>query len=121
LQGYAADEWYRIADELYHLNLLTTIDIAPLAAYCSAYARWRYAEEALARIAANDPVMSGLMVRARNGTPMQNPLAITASKSANDMVRYASEFGLTPAARSRIAAGVYTEGKAGKFDGLLAG
>jgi P27 family predicted phage terminase small subunit len=120
--GHAADEWYRISAELYRLNLLTAVDINPLAAYCMAYARWRYAEEALARIAANDPVMSGLMVKARNGTPMQNPLAITASKAASDMIRYASEFGLTPAARSRIAAGVYNEGnKVGKFDGLLAG
>jgi P27 family predicted phage terminase small subunit len=120
--GHAADEWWRIAEELYRLNLLTAVDINPLAAYCMAYARWRAAEEALARIAATDPIMSGLMVKARNGTPMQNPLALTASKAASDMVKYAAEFGLTPAARSRIAAGIYSEGKtAGKFDGLLAG
>ena len=119
--GYAGEEWRRIAEELYHLDLLTAVDINPLAAYCMAYARWRTAEEAVARIAANDPLMSGLVVRAKNGTPMQNPLVLTANKAAHDMVRYAGEFGLTPAARSRIAAGIHTESKASKFDGLLAG
>lgn len=30
--------------------------VAPLAAYCAAYARWRTAEETLARMAENDAV-----------------------------------------------------------------
>jgi hypothetical protein len=36
------------------------------------------------------------------------------------MVRYASEFGMSPAARARIAAGAGFEPPPGKFDGLLA-
>ena len=36
------------------------------------------------------------------------------------MLRFAGEFGLTPVARSRIAAGVYAPPNPGKFDGLLA-
>jgi phage terminase small subunit len=55
ITGYAADECWRIAEELHRLGLLTVIDTMPLAVYCASYARWRIAEETLARIAANDP------------------------------------------------------------------
>jgi phage terminase small subunit len=51
---------------------------------------------------------------------MQNPLVLIAKQAASDMVRYASEFGMTAAARARIAAGVYNSPTASKFDGLLA-
>jgi phage terminase small subunit len=51
---------------------------------------------------------------------MQNPLVLTARQAANDMVRYASEFGMTAAARARIGAGVYDGPDGGKFAGLLA-
>jgi len=122
LLGYACDEWYRIAEELHRLNLLTVVDIIPLAAYCDAYARWRTAVSALAEMAKRDPALSGLMIETRNGTPIQNPIVVIAAKAANDMVRYASEFGLTPSARARIAAGPYGDGGGhSKFSGLLAG
>jgi P27 family predicted phage terminase small subunit len=116
--GYGADEWWRIASELHRLGLLTLIDIGPLAAYCVAYGRWKTAEEALAKIASNDPQTSGLLLK-RDNVVMQNPLVSVARKAAGDMLRAASEFGLTPAARSRIAAGV-GETQPGKFAGLLA-
>ncbi|MBO4221968.1 phage terminase small subunit P27 family [Bradyrhizobium neotropicale] len=118
LTGYASDEWWRIAPELHRLGLLTIVDIAPLASYCVSYERWKTAEEALKRIANNDPVMHGLMIK-KDANAVVNPLVGIARKAAGDMVRYASEFGLTPAARSRIAAGV-GEQEQGKFAGLLA-
>jgi len=44
-----------------------------------------------------------------------------AREAAADMVRYASEFGMTPVARARLAAGPHGEPPGGgKFDGLLA-
>lgn len=119
ITGYAADEWWRVGVELHRLGLLTIIDTGPLAAYCQAFARWRTAEETLAKIAANDPQMHGLMIR-REHSAMVNPLVIIARKAAADMVRYSSEFGLTPAARARIAAGV-ADNTQSKFAGLLAG
>jgi len=42
-----------------------------------------------------------------------------ARDAALDMLRFASEFWLTPAARAHIASGVYGAGLS-KFDGLLA-
>jgi len=120
LVGYAKEEWERISVELYRLRLLTVFDIHPLAAYCQAYSKWRSAAEALERMAATDPVMAGLMVKTRHGGVMQNPLFLTMRQASNDMIRYASEFGFTPAARSRIST-VEAARTAGKFDGLLGG
>src|SRR5262245_29650225 len=99
LSGYAREDWDRVATELYRLKLLSVVDIPSLAAYCDAYERWRQAKEALQKMAERDPAMSALMIKTRNGNAMQNPLAITADKAAAAMVRYAAEFGLTPAAR----------------------
>jgi P27 family predicted phage terminase small subunit len=120
LIGYACDEWHRVAPELHRLGLLTVLDIALLAAYCRAYHTWRTAIEALHDMAERDPVMHGLIVKSRAGAAMQNPIVLTARQAANDMLRFAAEFGLTPAARAHIAAGVYNSPTASKFDGLLA-
>jgi P27 family predicted phage terminase small subunit len=120
LTGHACDEWYRVAPELHRLQLLTVVDVNALAAYCAAYKRWRTAEETLNEMAKRDPVTSGLIIRSSNTkAPMQNPLVLIAKQAASDMVRYASEFGMTAAARARIAAGVYNSPSASKFGDLL--
>ena len=120
LLGYACDEWYRVATELHRLKLLTLVDTQVLAAYCHAYGTWRYAVETLNEMAARDPATHGLMVRGKQGGAMQNPLVLTARQAANDMVRYAAEFGFSPAARSRIS-NIDGDDPESKFGGLLAG
>jgi P27 family predicted phage terminase small subunit len=122
LVGYAADEWDRVAGWLHLMGLLSALDVMPLAAYCQAYAHWRTAEEVLAAMAAKDPVSAGLLIRSQGGDAIQNPLVGVARRAAADMVRYAGEFGMSPAARARISAGVGFEPPAGsgKFDGLIA-
>lgn len=119
LTGYAREEWQRLTEELFRLKLLTVVDIQPLAAYCEAYDSFRTATEKLREMASRDPVMAGLLVKTSKGGVMQNPLFLTKRQSANDMVRYATEFGFTPAARSRIST-VEAQRTAGKFDGLIA-
>jgi P27 family predicted phage terminase small subunit len=99
----AAKEWRRIVPELSRLNLLTVLDINPLAVYCEAYAHWVEAELALAEMADGDPD-GGLVVKGSTGSPIANPLIKVARCAAADVVRYASEFGFTPAARTRIGA-----------------
>jgi len=42
-------------------------------------------------------------------------------KHAGDVVRFAAEFGLSPAARSRISAGIHGDNSQSKFAGLIAG
>lgn len=120
LKGYAQAEWARIATELYHLKCLAGIDTHTLAAYCQAYAIWRTAVETLETMAARDPLTHGLMVKAKNGTAMQNPLMLTIRQSGNDMVRFAGEFGLSPAARSRISMRDAPPSPQSKFGKLLA-
>ena len=121
LSGHAQDEWWRLAAELSRLKLLTVCDTMPFAAYCAAYSRWRNAEEALARMAEKDAVTSGLLIKSQGGDAIQNPLVGISRRAAGDMVRYASEFGLSALARARISAGVGYEPPSGggKFDGLI--
>lgn len=121
ISGYAADEWWRTGTELFRLGLLTKVDVPALAAYCSAYGHWRQAEESLARMAANDPLMHGKIIKTKYGDAAVNPLVSIARKHAGDMVRYAAEFGLTPAARTRISAGNSGDNSQSKFAGLIAG
>src|SRR5262252_726262 len=121
LDQYACEEWERISIECYRLRLLTALDVQSLAAYCMAYSRWRSAEEILASIKARDPLTRGLLTKGTDDKPVQNPMLMIARTAAREMVRYASEFGLTPAARARIAAGFLAEKTPGKFDGFLAG
>jgi P27 family predicted phage terminase small subunit len=105
LSGPARSEWLRLSDELFQLGVLTRIDRAAFAAYCQAYGRWVQAEQALAKMAARDLLTNGLMIKTTNGNAIQNPLVGTANKAMLDMMRFASEFGMTPAARARIEAG----------------
>jgi P27 family predicted phage terminase small subunit len=120
LDGYGRDEWWRLGPELRRLGLLTLVDVAPLAAYCAAYSRWRTASEVLAGMRERDQLTHGLLIKTMEGNPRRNPLVKIVADSADAMVRYAGEFGMTPLARSRLAAGIGGQ-PAGpsKFDGLI--
>lgn len=104
LDAIASAEWERVADELHQVGLLAKIDSSMLAAYCQAYARWRTAEESIARMARNDPHTQGLIIKTGNGNAVQNPLVGVANRALQIMMRAAGEFGMTPSARARIAA-----------------
>jgi P27 family predicted phage terminase small subunit len=93
-----------ISRRLLAAGVLTAIDRATLAAYCQAYGRWVQAERALAEMAKRDLITAGLLIKTTNGNAIQNPLVGTANKAMSDMVRYATEFGMTPSARSRVRA-----------------
>src|SRR6266480_2846757 len=54
LSEYARQEWEAVAPELFRLGLLTVLDISTLAAYCSAAAQLRQAEEAIEQMAKRD-------------------------------------------------------------------
>jgi len=74
---------------------LTNLDRAALAAYCGAYALWA---EATAQIQ-----KYGSMIKSPTGFPIQSPYLAIVNRQAEIMMRIASEFGFTPASRSRIA------------------
>src|SRR5687767_7214789 len=91
----ARREWSRLAVELSALRILTNLDRAALAAYCGAYAMWAEATEAIQKY--------GTMVKSPTGYPVQSPYVSIANRQAEIMMRIASEFGFTPASRSRIS------------------
>lgn len=105
LNDDAKVEWGRVSSMLYALRLLSDADIAALAAYCSAYATWKQAHEALNEMAKNDKLTKGLLIKTTNGNAIQNPLLGIANAAAAAMVKYAAEFGMTPSARARIHSG----------------
>jgi P27 family predicted phage terminase small subunit len=112
-------EWNRVVPELLRLRLLTILDLGPLAAYCQSYGRWVEAERVLAEMAAEDPETKGLTVKGAMGAAIINPLLRVARASAEDMLRFAAEFGFSPASRTKVSAGIGPE-KPSKFGDLLA-
>ncbi|WP_233866656.1 phage terminase small subunit P27 family [Paraburkholderia adhaesiva] len=106
LDANACAEWDRLVPELRVAGILTSIDVAVLAAYCMAYSRWIDAEEAIQRMKVRDQLTSALMIKTTNGNAIQNPLVGVANRAMLIMSRLASEFGMTPAARTRIEPGV---------------
>ena len=96
LSAVARQEWERLTAELTKLNLITHLDRGALATYCAAYALWA---EAMVQIQ-----KYGTMVKPPSGYPMQSPYIGLANRQAELMMRISSEFGFTPASRSRISA-----------------
>lgn len=96
LTGEARAEWRRAAKQLLDVGVLTTIDRTALAMYCQAWARWLEAEEALRQY--------GVMVKSPSGFPMQSPYLAVANKAMEQMQRLLTEFGMTPASRTKVEA-----------------
>jgi P27 family predicted phage terminase small subunit len=86
----------RVTAELSKLNLITNLDRGALATYCGAYAMWAESMEQIQKY--------GTMVKSPSGFPIQSPYLAIANRQAEIMMRIASEFGFTPASRSRISA-----------------
>ena len=96
LDTVARKEWRTISKQLVELGLLSTIDKAALAGYCVAWAEWIEAVDRLGR--------EGKVFKRANGNPLLSPWWTIANEANKTMYRYLTEFGLTPAARSRIHA-----------------
>ena len=97
LDATAKAEWQRIAPELDRLGLLTGIDRAALAGYCSLWARWQAAEAVIQR--------DGMTFETPNGFIQKNPAVTIARESLALLRNFSSEFGLSPASRSKVQAG----------------
>jgi P27 family predicted phage terminase small subunit len=92
----AAKEWRRVARVLHDMGVLTQIDRGALAAYCQAYGRWVEAEERLRE--------TPMLLKTPSGYVQQSPWLGIVHKQLEIMGRYMTELGMTPAARSRVAA-----------------
>jgi P27 family predicted phage terminase small subunit len=119
LNDYARAEWNRVADTLYSLGTLSQIDQTMLAAYCTAYARWRQAEEDLERMAQTDATTHAAVIRTKQGNLIQNPMVGIANTARREMQRLAAEFGLSPSARTQIESNPYFDDPILKKYGLV--
>lgn len=94
LSAEAKREWSRVSHELQEVGLLTRVDRAVLAAYCQAWATWCEAERHLQ----ND----GRVLKTDKGYAYQSPWVGIGSAAIDQMRKFACEFGMTPASRTRI-------------------
>lgn len=95
LSDEAKAEWRRIVPELRELGLATRIDHAALEAYCEQYARWREATLLLRE--------GGLSYMTSTGNLRERPEVGIANEALKNMRMLLTEFGMTPASRSRIS------------------
>ena len=113
LETEAKAEWERLSKVMYELGILTVLDVAPFASYCQAYARWKEAEEFITQ--------HGSIVKTKSGYWQQVPQVSIAHSNQKIMMQAASEFGLTPSARSRMIAGDKKEAEADEMECILSG
>lgn len=113
LEEEAQAEWNRLSETLFEMGILTDLDVAPFAAYCQAYARWREAEEFISQ--------HGSIVKTKTGYWQQVPQVSIAHTNQKAMLQAAAEFGLTPSARSRIIAGNAKKEEVDEMEFLLTG
>ena len=83
-----------MAESMEAMGILTEIDMAAFSGYCQAYARWKEAEEFLSK--------HGTISKTPSGYIQQVPQVSIAQTYLKVMKDFASQFGLTPAARTRI-------------------
>jgi P27 family predicted phage terminase small subunit len=119
LDEYARQEWVRLAPGLHTLGLLYDVDRAVFAAYCETYSKWRHAEDELNKLK-KEGALKAMVLKTISGNYIQNPLVGIARGAMADMVKYAIEFGLTPAARARLGTEAAPKKKS-KFEGLING
>lgn len=103
LNPRALAEWRRLAPELTLLGTLTNVDRAAFAAYCEAWAIYVQAQEVIDDLARKDESgMGAMLITTKSGNTIQNPLLGIRNQALKQVVRYAAEFGFTPASRVRV-------------------
>jgi P27 family predicted phage terminase small subunit len=111
LDGDARAEWDRIVGELSKKYLVTPLDALSLASYCRVYSMWREADKQVKE--------QGITFIADNGNIRCNPAAKLALSLFEAMRRMASEFGFTPAARSRLTCEQPATAEEDEFESFL--
>lgn len=89
-------EWRYVANLLHEAGLLTKLDRMALAAYCEAVAVFRKMSEILAETGA-------YATRTHNDNLIQSPEVQLRNKAMDQMLKFMTEFGMTPSSRTRFA------------------
>lgn len=110
LDREARREWKRLVPILLGMRVLTEADGIALANLCFSYSLMVEAQKLMQEKAAAGK--SALLVETPNGYAIQSPLLGIVNKQMQIISKQLSEFGLTPASRSRITT------NAGRLDGM---
>lgn len=92
----AKEKWNEVYPQLYKAGILRVTDLDVLGAYCDTYARWRGVRELLKQT-------PNLLIKTPNGSLQQAPYVSIERNLKLAMTRLASELGLTPSSRGRLA------------------
>lgn len=95
LDAVAVEEWWRVMPDLEKSGVAARVEATSLACYCQAVSRLRKAEEQIAR--------DGITVSTPQGVK-KHPAVNIAERAAALIRLFASDFGMTPASRSRVQA-----------------
>ena len=90
----AREEWRRVAPWLFKRGMLTQQSRANLAAYCQSYARWIAYERVIDE--------QGTTFTTEKGYVCQRPEVTQSQKERLTMLKFATEFGLTPSSASKF-------------------
>ena len=101
LNSEAKKEWKRITRELHNYHMIAEVDRGLLAMLCTAWGRFVEAETMIEK--ASERGGSGLFVKTPNGFPVQSPWVAVSNKAIETYKSLCAEFGLSPAARTRVA------------------
>lgn len=95
LDAFGEEEWRRVTPDLESAGVTSRVEATALGAYCQAVSRLRKAEAEIFR--------DGITIMADGGLK-KHPAVTIAEKAALIMAKLASEFGMTPASRSKVQA-----------------
>lgn len=95
LDNYAAEEWRRVVPDLRRMGLLTIVDRSALEAYCVNYGLYRQCKYILEQ--------NGLICVAPSGYLQQRPEVAIMRNALKEMRAFMTQFGMTPASRSKIS------------------
>jgi len=104
LDAPARAEWQRITPHLQTAGLVTEFDRASLAAYCQAWSEWMQCERDLKAKKAKHGV-GALVDVTPSGYKQVAAAAQVRDRALDRMLRFAKEFGLTPASRIQSTSG----------------
>ncbi len=96
------EEWSRAGDALISVGILRSSDIKTFELYCAAWEQWIDAKTELNRQQALEQ-RSVLVIENKQGNFVPNPLLRIIKSAGETVMKFSSEFGLTPSSRARLA------------------
>lgn len=103
MSAAAKREWRKLAPRLHQVGLLTEIDGLALAMLCEAVGQYVEGKEIVER--------EGAIAVSDQGNVYQHPAVALMKTARGEILKWAREFGMTPAARTRINVEVAEEKK----------